>query len=139
MKSGNLNFLEHSGPLQARNGTALLFFTYISTRLSVWGMYVLKYIHHWGLNFEFQSNRQREYITDPKINKNCQLFEINVNNFITKQYQYYSNISPEGSKAVLNCCLTDAFTVTVRCLLCCVDFCASLRVLQLLFLIKIKT
>jgi hypothetical protein len=24
MKSGNLNFLEHSGPLQASNGTALL-------------------------------------------------------------------------------------------------------------------
>ena len=26
MKSGNLNFLEPSGPLQACNGTALLFF-----------------------------------------------------------------------------------------------------------------
>jgi len=25
MKSGNLNFLEHSGPLQACNGTALLY------------------------------------------------------------------------------------------------------------------
>ena len=29
MKSGNLNFLEPSGPLQACNGTALPFFTYI--------------------------------------------------------------------------------------------------------------
>jgi hypothetical protein len=27
MKSGNLNFLEHSGPLQACNGTALPFFS----------------------------------------------------------------------------------------------------------------
>jgi len=26
MKSGNLNFLEHSGPVQAGNGTALSFF-----------------------------------------------------------------------------------------------------------------
>ena len=30
MKSGNLNFLEPSGPLQACNGTALPFFTYIA-------------------------------------------------------------------------------------------------------------
>jgi hypothetical protein len=29
MKSGNLNFLEPSGPLQARNGTALPFILYI--------------------------------------------------------------------------------------------------------------
>jgi hypothetical protein len=29
MKSGNLNFLEASGPLQACNGTASLFFTFI--------------------------------------------------------------------------------------------------------------
>ena len=28
MKSGNLNFLEPSGPLQACNGTALTFFIY---------------------------------------------------------------------------------------------------------------
>jgi hypothetical protein len=27
MQSGNLNFLEHSGPLQSCNGTALHFFT----------------------------------------------------------------------------------------------------------------
>ena len=32
---------------------------YISTGWSVWGMYVLKYIQHWGLHFEFQSNRQQ--------------------------------------------------------------------------------
>ena len=30
MKSGNLNFLEPSGPLQACNGTALLYFTNLS-------------------------------------------------------------------------------------------------------------
>ena len=29
MKSGNLNFLEPSGPLQACNGTALLYFIII--------------------------------------------------------------------------------------------------------------
>jgi len=33
MKSGNLNFLEPSGPLQACNGTALPLVTYILTYL----------------------------------------------------------------------------------------------------------
>ena len=40
---------------------------YISTVWSVWVMYVLKYIRHWGLSFEFQSNRQQEYITEDHI------------------------------------------------------------------------
>ena len=40
---------------------------YISTGRSVWVMYVLKYIQHWGLNFEFQSERQRGCITENHI------------------------------------------------------------------------
>jgi len=32
MKSGNLNFLEHSGPLQARNGTALPIMCHVLVR-----------------------------------------------------------------------------------------------------------
>jgi len=35
MKSGNLNFLEHSGPLQACNGTALAFYFYQIGSVSV--------------------------------------------------------------------------------------------------------
>ena len=35
MKSGNLNFLEHSGPLQACNGTALSFFITCRKRVTL--------------------------------------------------------------------------------------------------------
>ena len=35
MQSGNFNFLEPSGPLQACNGTALPFFTYIYKEVRV--------------------------------------------------------------------------------------------------------
>jgi len=82
-------------------------------------MYVLKYIQNWGLNFEFMSKGQREYITENRIiqkqTKMCQLFEINANHFITKQNKYYNNISPDLSNAILNCCLADTFIVKVKC------------------------
>jgi hypothetical protein len=35
MKSGNLNFLEPSGPLQACNGTALPFFVIVDRRIGI--------------------------------------------------------------------------------------------------------
>ena len=72
---------------------------YISTGWSVWVIYVLKYIRHWGLNFKFLSKRQHYYITENRIiqkrKKRCQLFEINANHFIIKQYKHYNNISPD--------------------------------------------
>ena len=40
---------------------------YISTGWSVWVIYVLKYIRHWGLNFKFLSKRQHYYITENRI------------------------------------------------------------------------
>jgi hypothetical protein len=113
------------------------------------------------------TNIQPKTVYSKNKQRRCQLFEINANHFIIKQYKHYNNISPDLSKAVLNCCLADTFTVKVRCLLCSVDyllcsldcllcfvdcllcsvdcllcsvdFSAPLKVLQLLFLIKIKT
>lgn len=48
-------------------------YIYTSTEWAVHVIYVLKYLEHWGLNFESQSKQERVYITEnsmiPKINK----------------------------------------------------------------------
>jgi len=45
MKSGNLNFLEPSGPLQVCNGTALLFYLHVMMLYNIMGMSHLKAEH----------------------------------------------------------------------------------------------
>jgi len=62
MKSGHLNFLEHSGPLQACNGTALplplpLFYTFSAIRSFL--PYIFKYFLH------------RPLVTDPQVLSEC--------------------------------------------------------------------
>ena len=63
MKSGNLNFLEPSGPLQACNGTALPYiYIYIYTRVYIY-IYIYIYIHEYIYTFKNLSNKRNTTIT----------------------------------------------------------------------------
>ena len=60
MKSGNINFLEPSGPLQACNGTALLFIIlYIPIMRGLWITYsnYTLFIFHATLNLNYDGLR----------------------------------------------------------------------------------
>jgi hypothetical protein len=65
MKSGNLNFLEPSWPLQACNGTALPFFhlTRGCTEQQLVGQYCTLYSHTYSLHNEACSNSDKLFVS----------------------------------------------------------------------------
>jgi len=113
MKSGNLNFLEPSGPVQACTGTALPF-TNIRVRLQIKKFLNVNFSHHPMLLCEFQIFFQALCLQTPALYVARETkFQIHIKRQIKLQYRVFRSSGLRQGYSILSLCLSPSSSSSI--------------------------